>query len=221
MKKEGSAECLLLEIHHWWCTGLPVLACGTQYLSPSAKFPFFLFVLGRTLELSHRSEMEHGYFGLKRVSVLSHCIKKCEGMKICLWFFFHKLLEFTHIIHSPWLFPLRDFLGSCCWGLSVNWQLKPAVPRHELNSARGVVLAAPLPASCLKLTRSSAERLACFWNLKDCVKTHAAAFQATSETCGHLTPALTVPRCGYWWILSTSSLSSQVIVSWALLSLDS
>lgn len=85
------------------------------------------------MELIHQTGAEYGYFGLKRVSLPSYCIRKCEGMKICLRFFFPKLLVFTHIIHSPWLFsPPRAFLGSCCWGPPANWWLNPAVPRCEL-----------------------------------------------------------------------------------------
>lgn len=151
------------------------------------------------MELSHRSGMEHSYFGVKRVSVPSHCTEECEGMKICLWFFFPALLVFTHIIHSPWLFPLRAFLGSCCWGPPENWWLQLAVPRHELNGARGVV--------CLELTRSSAEWLTSVWCLKDGVNLQAVASQVPSKTKGQWgsCPSSSCPQVwllmdidGYW-----------------------
>lgn len=45
-----------------------------------------------------------------------------------------------------------------------------------------MVLPAPLPASCLKLTCSSAEWLARFWHLKDGVNLHSVASQVPSET---------------------------------------
>lgn len=56
------------------------------------------------------------------------------------------------------------------------------MPRRELNGARGMVLLALLTASCLKLSCSSAERLAGFWHLKSGVKLHAVASQVPPET---------------------------------------
>lgn len=73
------------------------------------------------------------------------------------------------------------------------------MPRRELNGARGMVLLALLTASHLKLSCSSAERLAGFWHLKNGVKLHAVASQVPSETkdLGGLVPVPAVPRCGY------------------------
>lgn len=58
IQKTCSGKCLIFEILYWWCTDLPVLACGSKCFSPYGKLPFFCIYLSWVGPWSWVTEVE-------------------------------------------------------------------------------------------------------------------------------------------------------------------